>query len=203
VILLQEATCFDLHGDELLLFVERQLGVAGYGRYRGFLTPSQRSAHHQLILLNTERLQAIHHWRGADADESPCLRGFVEAIVDGDESKTVWLRSIHLDPRDGAYRLAEAKQIHDAVPAAQHALIAGDFTEDAGALDHLLGSGWICQHTADGNPPEPAVDRCLTTGGLIPVARSAWLSTAPLPHSHHHAMGGAIVIGGWDAPDAS
>jgi endonuclease/exonuclease/phosphatase family metal-dependent hydrolase len=127
VIFLQEAKYFDLHGDELLLFLERQLQLSGHGHYRGFLTRSQRSAHHQAIFVSVDRVQAIHHWHGADPDESTGLRGFLEVVVDGDDSRTLWLKSIHLDPRDGDVRLAEAKQVHAVVPMGQLALIAGDF----------------------------------------------------------------------------
>lgn len=127
VIFLQEAKHFDLHGDELLLYLERRLHESGYGWYRGFLTRSTRSAHHQVLFLNTDRLIAAHHWRGTDQNESRDLRGFVETIVDGDQSRTVWLKSVHLDPRDGDSRLADAKQIHAAVPLGQRAMIAGDF----------------------------------------------------------------------------
>jgi endonuclease/exonuclease/phosphatase family metal-dependent hydrolase len=182
VILLREATSFDRNGDEPLLSVERQLDRAGYGRYRGFLTPSGHSARHQVIFLNTLRLQAIHHWH--DADESPGLRGFVEVIVDGDETQTVWLKSIQLDPRDGEGRLAEAKQLNAAVPVAQHVLLAGDFNTDV--PDYLLDSGWICQHTASSDLKDHRGDRCLTTGGLVAVAQSVWVDT-------NRAMGGAVV----------
>lgn len=47
--------------------------------------------------------------------------------MDSDHFHTLWLRSVHLEPRDGDVRLAEAKQIHAAVPLGQRALIAGDF----------------------------------------------------------------------------
>lgn len=127
VIFMQEGKYFDQHGGELLLFVERQLVVQDCGSYRGFLTRLRRSPHHQVIFINTARLQAVHHWHGADPDEPAGLYGFVEVIVDGDHLRTLWLRSVHLDPRDGDVRLAEAKQIEAAVPIGQRALIAGDF----------------------------------------------------------------------------
>lgn len=127
VIFLQEGKYFDQHGDELLLFVERQLRLQDCGAYRGFLTRLRRSPHHQVIFINTARLQAVHHWHGADPDEPAGLYGFVEVIVDGDRLQTLWLKSVHLDPRDGDARLAEAKQIEAAVPIGQRALIAGDF----------------------------------------------------------------------------
>lgn len=138
VIFMQEGKYFDQHGDELLLFVERQLRLHKYGTYRGFLTRLRRSPHHQVVFINTERLQAVHHWHGADPDEPQGLYGFVEVMVDGDHLRTLWLKSVHLDPRDGDIRLAETKQIQAAVPIGQRALIAGDFnsiTSRRGATD--------------------------------------------------------------------
>lgn len=211
VIFLQEAKYFDLHGDELLLFVERQLDLHGLGSYRGFLTRSRRSAHHQVIFLNTERLRWAHHWHGADPNESRGLRGFVEVIVDGAESRKVWLKSVLLDARDGHGhgdgdgRLAEARQIHAAVPLGQRALIAGVFTPDTGAVDYLFNRGWRCQHTADGNTTptvapghdrggELIINRCLATAGLATVAGSVWVGTSTTPYSGHRAFGGAVIF---------
>jgi endonuclease/exonuclease/phosphatase family metal-dependent hydrolase len=130
LIFLQEAKWFDHYGDELLLYVERLLRRDNLGVYRGFLTRSTRSHHHQVIFIDTTRVEAVHHWTGADRDEPSGLYGFVEVIVDGDDNRTLLLKSIHLNPRDGDHRLAEAKQIHAAVahaPAGQRALVAGDF----------------------------------------------------------------------------
>ncbi len=130
VIFLQEAKWFDHYGDELLFYVERLLRRDGLGTYRGFLTRSTRSHHHQVVFVDTARVEVAHHWRGEDRDEPRGLYGFVQVIVDGDEHRNLLVRSVHLDPRDGDVRLAEAKQIHAAVahaPAGQRALIAGDF----------------------------------------------------------------------------
>lgn len=130
VIFLQEAKWFDHYGSELLHYVERLLRRAHLGVYRGFLTRSMRSHHHQVIFIDSSRMEVVHHWRGEDRDEPRGLYGFVEVVVDGDERRTLWLKSVHLDPRDGEGRLADAKQVHAAVahaPAGQCALIAGDF----------------------------------------------------------------------------
>ncbi len=130
VIFLQEAKWFDHYGDELLHYVERRLRREQLGVYRGFLTRSHRSHHHQAIFIDTTRLEPVHHWTGQDPDEPRGLYGFLEVIVDGDERRTLWLKSVHLDPRDGDVRLAEAKQIHAAAahakPSDQRVMIAGD-----------------------------------------------------------------------------
>lgn len=131
VIFLQEAKWFDHYGGELLHYVERQLRRANLGTYRGFLTRSTRSHHHQAIFIDTTRLEATHHWCGGDRDEPRRMYGFVQVIVDGDEKRPVWVKSVHLDPRDGERRIAEAKEIHGSVlhakPSGQRAMIAGDF----------------------------------------------------------------------------
>lgn len=206
VILLQEAMYFDRHGDELLLFVERQLHRAGYGRYRGFLTRSNRSAHHQAVFLNTARLHAVRHWRGADIDESRDLRGFVETIVDGDETRTLWLKSVHLDPRDGDARLAEAKQIHAAVPMGQPALIAGDFNSttsrrgtepqpDYSAISvqrrYHLGTWPATKGTGSTTADTRAVDFFLDTGWTCQLIADRNLT--PTVTSGHTSGGGLII----------
>ncbi|TDQ01274.1 endonuclease/exonuclease/phosphatase family protein [Labedaea rhizosphaerae] len=127
LLLLQEAKWFDRYGDELLLYVERLLRRDGLGIYRGFLTRSTRSHHHQVVFLDTARLEVAHHWRGLDEDEPSGLYGYVEAIVDGDEERTLWVKSIHLNPRDARDRLADAREIHAVIKPGQRALIGGDF----------------------------------------------------------------------------
>lgn len=127
VIFLQEGKWFNHYGDELLLYVERLLRAAGVGRYRGFLTLLRRSPHHPVVFINTQRLSPVHHWRGGDPDEPCGLLGWVEVIVAGDEDCTLWLKSVHLDPRDGDVRLTEVRQMHAAVPVGQRAMLAGDF----------------------------------------------------------------------------
>jgi endonuclease/exonuclease/phosphatase family metal-dependent hydrolase len=126
-IFLQEATGFDREGDELLLYVERRLRRAGFGAYRGFLTRATRSPDHQAVLLNADRLVPVHHWRGADPDEPRGLYGFVEVLVGGDGGQTLWVKSIHLNPRDPDDRVAEVREIHYSVPQRQRAILAGDW----------------------------------------------------------------------------
>lgn len=129
IVFLQEAKWFNHYGDELLHYVERLLWNAGLGAYRGFLTLLRRSHHHQVILINTGRMQAVHHWHGGHADEHSGAYGFVEVIVDGDTQRPLWLKSVHLDPADGDERLAEVKDVHLAATAQPHqrVILAGDF----------------------------------------------------------------------------
>jgi endonuclease/exonuclease/phosphatase family metal-dependent hydrolase len=127
VIFVQEAKWWDLQGDELVHFIERQLRGAGYGKYRGFLTRSHRSHHHQVVFIDADRLQVVHHWKRDDRDESQGLYGYVEVIVDDDERRPVWLKSVHLDPRDGNSRLADARQLHAVVKSGQRAIAGGDW----------------------------------------------------------------------------
>ena len=139
VIFFQEAKWFDTYGSELLHYIERQLRGTGYGDYRGFLTRSPRSHHHQVVFIDTDRLQAVHHWRRDDRDEPQGLYGYVEVIVDEDERRPIWLKSIHLDPRDGDSRLADARQLHAVVKPGQRAIVAGDWNSITARRTELQG----------------------------------------------------------------
>jgi hypothetical protein len=198
IIFLQGAKRFDADGDELLLAVERELGWI----YRGFLTESPDSKCQQVIYVNTERLEAVHHWHGADPYEQPERRGFVEVVVDRDLQHPVLLKSIDLGVEDGNHRMAEARRILTAVRTGQRAVIAGCFTH--GVLTTLLAAGWRDQHTTDDtNPPvtlhvdgggELIPARCLTTPGHAIAARAEWIHTADTPFAHYRALGGVITI---------
>lgn len=126
VVFLQEGRGYDINGYELMLYVERLLRKE-VGIYRGFLTRSLWNDLHQVVFVDVERIQAAHHWAGHDPNEGDRRYGVVEMIVDGDEERSVWANSIHLDGRDGDLRLSRMKFLAGAVNKGQRAMFAGDF----------------------------------------------------------------------------
>lgn len=127
IIFFQEGRLFDANGAELLHYTERLLRTAKVGTYRGLLGRSLHNDLHQVIYVNTQRVEVVRHWQGVDPNEGTRRLGFAEVVVDGDEDRSIMLRSIHLDPRDGDARLALMKFIGGAVGPTQRGLMAGDF----------------------------------------------------------------------------
>lgn len=127
LIFFQEARGYDINGDELLLYSERLLRRAGVGLYRGLLARAEHNDLHQVVYVNTARIDVAHHWRGADPNEGARRYGYAEIVVDGDDARAILARSIHLDPRDGDRRLAQVKFTASAVRGAQRGILAGDF----------------------------------------------------------------------------
>jgi endonuclease/exonuclease/phosphatase family metal-dependent hydrolase len=180
VIFLQEAKWFNHYGDELLFHVEHLLRDAGIGTYRGFPARLRRS-YHQVVFIRTDRPQAVHHWRRNDADESTGLYGWVDVIVDGYENWMLWLKSFHLDPRDGCGRLVEVNRIHRVVAVErplQHAILAGDF------------NSYTSRRTLDEGEPQRRF------AAMELAKRSMWVDTEEILHSDHRALGGVVAITG-------
>lgn len=127
VIFLQEGRTYDANGDELLHYSERVLRKDKVGIYRGFLSRSAHNDLHQVVYINNDRLQVVRHWHGGDPNEGARRLGWVEVIVDDDESRSIMLKSDHWDPTDGDRRLANAKFSAGAVRGHQRAIRAGDY----------------------------------------------------------------------------
>lgn len=196
IIFVQDARQYDRAGNELLHFLERLLPSDGIGIYRGFLTPGRWSPHHQLVLIRTDRVPAAHHWRGEDPHEATGLYGYVELVIDGDETRPVWVISMHYEPHDDA-RVARSRRLHAPVTHEHHrAIAAGGFnpgeSADSRAVDYLTTHGWIDHHARNGSTG--STERCLTFGGLAPVPGSTWVSKYPTAYSHHRQLGGRLVI---------
>lgn len=127
LIFLQEGQLYDINGAELLHFTERLLRRAGLGTYRGLLTRSEHNDLHRVVYVNTARIEVAHHWCGVDPNEGTRRYGWSELVVDGDDERSMMVKSIHLDPRDGDHRLAQVRFLAGAVKEGQRAMIAGDF----------------------------------------------------------------------------
>lgn len=126
LIFFQEARGYDIAGDELLHYSERLLRRAGVGNYRGLLARHEHNDLHQVIYVNTTRIEIAHHWRGLDPNDGARRFGYAELIVDGDDARSIMAKSIHLDPRDGDHRLAQIRFLADAVSGTQRGILAGD-----------------------------------------------------------------------------
>lgn len=126
VIFFQEGRTYDVNGAELLHYAERVLRRT-VGPYRGLLTRSDHNDLHRVVFIHTGRVEVVRHWRGEDPNEGTRRYGWVEVIVDGDETRTLWLKSEHLDPRDGDARLRHVRFTTGALRGNQRAIYAGDF----------------------------------------------------------------------------
>lgn len=141
----QNARQYDRAGNELLHFLERPLAYDGIGICRGFLTPGRWSPHHQLVLIRTDRVQAVHHWRGEDPHEAAELYGYVELVIDGDETCPVWVISTHYEPHDDDARVAHGWIDHHARDGSTGS------TERCltfGGLAPVPGSPWVSKYPA-------------------------------------------------------
>ncbi len=127
LILFQEARSYDRAGGELLHYSERLLRRAGVGIYRGMLARSEHNDLHQVVFVNTVRIEVAHHWLGLDPNEGARRYGYTELVVDGDDARSIMAKSVHLDPRDGDLRLAQVKFLAGIIRGTQRGILAGDF----------------------------------------------------------------------------
>lgn len=126
LIFLQEGRGYDLAGKELLLYVERLLRYGGVGRYRGLLTRSLINDLHQVVFVDTDRVDVVHHWDGQDPAEGVRRYGYSELMFDGDEACRVKVKSVHL-MGDGDERLRLVRLWDWSVKDGDRVIWCGDF----------------------------------------------------------------------------
>lgn len=133
----QQGNWYDANGYELMHRVERLL--ARYGRYHGYLTPSDWNVTHDVVFIreavtNEPHLWVNHHWSRAEPEidgQIPRV-GIIEAQV-GDNGPIILLRSMMLYPHSALRRLEQVKgisgAIHDRIRSHPNAipLLAGSF----------------------------------------------------------------------------
>jgi hypothetical protein len=146
----QQGNWYDANGYELMHRVERLL--APYGRYRGYLTPSDWSVTHDVVFIreavaNEPHLWVRHHWAHPEPeiDGSVPRVGLIEAQV-GDNGPTLLLRSMMLFPYSGTRRVEQIKGIVGAV---------GDHVKAAPGVVPLLAGSF---NSVDSHPNNPVRD---------------------------------------------
>lgn len=115
----QQGNWYDLNGYELMHRVERLL--APYGRYRGYLTPSDWNVTHDVVFLREavageQHLWVDHHWSRPEPEIDGQLPrvGLIQAQL-GDNGPILLLRSVMLYPFSGTRRVEQIRGVTGAI----------------------------------------------------------------------------------------